>query len=467
MTPRFRESSSVQRRLVVTGALELTSPCHLGGRDADATSEQPILRDNKGSPYLPGTTLAGLLRGALGELDRAQANVLFGGEVGDEEGYPSALMIDDAPSTLGVQTPTELRDGVKINQETGTADDKAKFDVELLPPGTRFSLSFELALGDSTQPALEGLVRVMDLLERGEIQLGARTRRGFGACKAFGWSLTDYDTSTKEGMLAWISRGLCQTPEGWATCNAEPMRDAAALAKRLGASIPESASLQKKFSVRLTLDIDGSILIRSGGHDPREPDATHLHRLAVEGEKQTQAPVISGTSLAGALRHRCLRIAKTLEREDAEDLINTMFGRVERASKVRVAEALIEGGRPLRHTRVRIDPWTGGALESFLFTEDAWYGGTVTLDVALVHPERAHRALLLLALRDLATGDLPIGGESGVGRGRLRAKSSAPFATCDGEGKSASLFLEEGGAVRVEPQGAFDQDFESLSGRAS
>jgi hypothetical protein len=51
-------------------------------------------------------------------------------------------------------------------------------------------------------------------------------------------------------------------------------------------------------------------------------------------------------------------------------------------------------------------------------TEDS----EVDLVLTLRNPNDAEIGLLVLLLKDLWTGDLPIGGESGVGRGRLRGR---------------------------------------------
>lgn len=136
------------------------------------------------------------------------------------------------------------------------------------------------------------------------------------------------------------------------------------------------------------------------------------------------------------------------------------------ASRVAIKEARILGGHVLRHTRVRIDPWTGGAVEGLLFTEDAHYGGSVAIEISLqeTDPEETHgapaRALLLLAARDLACGDLSVGGEGGVGRGRLHPIEGRPFATVSEP--PVDLYLEPDGTVRCEPPDAFEQDFAAL-----
>lgn len=94
------------------------------------------------------------------------------------------------------------------------------------------------------------------------------------------------------------------------------------------------------------------------------------------------------------------------------------------ASRVQVDETLIEGTPPdWVQARVSIDRFTGGALDGALFTEKPIFGVNgvvVTLNLRLINPEPGEIGLLLLALKDLWTGDLPIGGERSIGRGRLQ-----------------------------------------------
>ena len=48
----------------------------------------------------------------------------------------------------------------------------------------------------------------------------------------------------------------------------------------------------------------------------------------------------------------------------------------------------------------------------------------IKIDILIQNPEGAQIGMLLLLLKDLWTGDLPLGGESSVGRGRLCGKSA-------------------------------------------
>jgi CRISPR/Cas system CSM-associated protein Csm3 (group 7 of RAMP superfamily) len=104
------------------------------------------------------------------------------------------------------------------------------------------------------------------------------------------------------------------------------------------------------------------------------------------------------------------------------------------ASKVTVDETKVGGnattdklvagpGETMYQTRVRIDRFTGGAFETALFEEAPVYGKRDTRVGFRLHvrqPELHEIGLLLLVLKDLWTGDLPVGGEASVGRGRLR-----------------------------------------------
>ncbi len=484
MKAHFQNHREIVSRVCIQGLLELSSTCHLGGADASAASDQPLLRNSEGRPYLPGTTLTGLLRSALEEVDCAASVALFGASWRNAQGKQARLLMNDAAVAASGTVSTEFRDGVRIDPASGVAADKKKFDLELLPVGTRFRLCLELDLHGNREydeVLLRGLLLLLHALEEGRIKLGARTRRGFGETQIVAdpagnrWHIEEYPVATEEGLQAWLGRGLDGLPADWPAVQPIPCQDAAALARHWKFALPAFPAIPA-FEVRLHLMQAGSLLVASEGHDPEEPDRSHLQRLRLGNGGDRFEPVLPATSLAGALRNRCLRIAQTLSRRrngKARELVNWMFGpeeikKDERAwsSRVEIREVPIRAGRSLRHTRVRIDPWTGGAVERLLFTEDAYYGGSVTIDVRLLEgsPEDESmgpaRALLMLAVRDLASGDLSLGAEGGVGRGTWRPIAGRSFARTTAP--RAELSLEGDGAVRCEPADAFDEDFAAL-----
>jgi len=70
----------------------------------------------------------------------------------------------------------------------------------------------------------------------------------------------------------------------------------------------------------------------------------------------------------------------------------------------------------------------------------------VELELELRNPKDYEIGLLLLLLKDLWTGDLPIGGESSIGRGRLQGLSA------EISRKSEYWEIKEGGQVTEDVQ---------------
>lgn len=432
-------SRQIAARIVINGNLLLESPVHLGNGDQGAEVDLPLLRDARsGVPLLQGSSLAGALRNYLrayefgfrnseqrstSQDNRSRlfhlAELLFGGVKGDPEGDQSLLIVDDA---LAVDTLGEIRDGVRIDASTRTALPDFKYDLELLPPGTRFPLRFELLLPDDTEraTALRGaLALALGALERGEIPLGARKTRGYGRCRVDEWQITTYALRTsRQDLVAWLA---AEHP-GWGF---EPTT---APVTTLDATLEQPSDTQDKrrvFTITFEAELASPLLIRSDEIIPgadQQPDAMHLR----DGLGR---PVISGTSLAGVLRARAQRILNALHPGGRQSLLDSLFGRdllgrngEPTASRLLVDEAPIVGGSPLVQNRVSIDRFTGGAYDTALFSEAPHIGGGAQLGFTIQDPSDADKGLLLLLLKDLWTGDLVIGGTANVGRGRLRGR---------------------------------------------
>lgn len=413
---KWRESRNIIERIVVEGTLTLTTPAHLGNGDVSVATDLPVYRDSRnGRPILTGSSLAGALRRYLAQIDPGQAEQLFGdvGAGSDAEAIGSALTVEDA---YGSATSAEFRDGVAIDSKTRTAEDGKKYDFELIPAGVTFSLRLELACERDERDMLKSaLATALKGLEDGAIHLGKRKTRGLGRCNVAIWTVKFYDMGQPADLLAWI-------------------KDAAPKETRQGAiSVVLGVTAKAApggLSLRATFVLDGSsLLIRSAGGSADAPDLVHLR----SGGK----PIVSGTSLAGALRARALRIANTLGSAKASSFIDGLFGprlvgrtgkAMAMASRLEVSEVeIINGSTDQVQSRVAIDRFTGGAYPSALFQEQPVFGRPdtrLTMQFDLREPADAEIGLLLLLLKDLWTGDLPLGGESSVGRGRLKGRTA-------------------------------------------
>jgi CRISPR/Cas system CMR subunit Cmr4 (Cas7 group RAMP superfamily) len=425
---KHEATRNIAKRLVVTGILKLTAPAHLGNGDTEGSTDMPLLRDAlEDRPLLMGTSLAGALRAYLlartkgykqneqrrrKNEDKSIIELLFGGASGDEEGDQSPLIIDDA---LGDVFVAEIRDGVRIDASKRIAQDKFKYDGEFLPPGTSFALRFELLLNkEDPEQRLSALGDALAALENGEIAIGARKTRGFGRCRVNEWKLITYNLSaSRADLLAWLT-----ADHDWPEFSQPQIRIGKA-ADILG-TLP-TPDARNFFGLTATFSLASPLLIRSeepltdGDH---QPDFAHLHNGRGE-------PIVSGTSLAGVLRARTQRIVRTLRL--SENLVDELFGKDmllhkdnPTASRLIVEEAVIQKSKPLVQNRVAIDRFTGGAFDTALFAEAPEIGGEVELKFQIHNPKPSEIGLLLLLLKDLWTSDLPLGGASNIGRGRLR-----------------------------------------------
>ncbi len=427
-------------RWVVRGTLTLETALHLGGEGTERV-DMPVLRDPRdGRPLLPGTTFAGALRSALadrlagyGKAEPKEVATLFGGARGDDEGHQSPLIVFDALGKLPGEHGIEVRDGVAVSPATGVAEDRKKYDYEVLPAGATFEVRLDLVLpaapigpGEDRpleQALLQCLAAALDAFTHGENGFGAKRSRGLGRVSAR-WTAKRFDLESREGWIAWVlsdhEHPFAATPEQ------DRILDAlkAAAPEDLGPlSLPDDA--RRRVVIDLNLRVEHDILVRSPGTDPGAPDVSHL----LSGG----AAILPGTSLAGVMRSHALRIAKLIckDKGDADNWINRLFGpRFEgqrptketqpRASRLRISEVRLDGGRPQRQVRIAIDRFTGGVVDSALFDEQTDAGGRANVRLELRNPRPGELGLVLLVLKDLLDGSLPVGGTVSVGRGVLR-----------------------------------------------
>ncbi|HMV85112.1 MAG TPA: RAMP superfamily CRISPR-associated protein [Blastocatellia bacterium] len=427
-------SRRIVSRIVVEGDLVLQTPAHFGNGDGDDIVDMPLMLDpldeaeGRITPLLTGASLAGALRSYLREVEcgygsagnKAPLSIaLFGGSQADD-GEQSPLIVDDSRGTNGA---IEFRDGVAINTQSRTAHDGKKYDLQLWAAGTCFPLRFELAIReyDDAEKLRQALVTALGGLSKNDgITLGMRKRRGYGAVTVADWRVREWNLKEPVELLDWLENGAVSITAQDSLENA------------LGAALPTDA--RDSFTIEATFALDGSLLIRSEGRSADNgPDAVHLKARKADGVNV--ASVLSGTSLAGVLRARACKILKTLGDKDAKAHIDAIFGAdmTDRpaqpwASRLNVTEQVISKVREdFVQNRVSIDRFTGGALDTALFNEQPVFGdkdSRLTMTLHLRQPEDAEIGLLLLLLKDLWTGDLTVGSESSVGRGRLQGISA-------------------------------------------
>ena len=403
------KNDGITQRIYVLGTLETASPLMIGSGEDDWADMQ-VMRGWggwDGMPFIPASAIAGVLRHFANEAqlaDKKIINLLFGKKVNAKDDTTQSLITCYDLFPTSHVTPV-IRDGVRLDYETKTAVDKAKYDYEIVERGQQFEFTFEIAFRQchtEQQDEMRQLVMALcSAMMKKQIALGAKTRRGFG------------EVCLKEAKM--LTLNMPQDAKKWIDFKWRSNED---FEENHAETIsPKTWSNPHNTDISVTFDIPYSILIRHESGDPSAPDVTHL--------TSNGQPIISGTSWSGALRHAVHRLLHDMGKGDKSDSILTnLFGNVNettktaKASWVRIKkESLIMGGQSLTYTRNKIDRFTGGVVDSALFDEQPHYGGKVTLDISIKDAQDWQKGLLLLALKDLGNGIQPIGGEANVGRG--------------------------------------------------
>lgn len=423
---KHRNQRCIIERIIVKGYLVLQTPACLGSGDTDSDVDLAILRDSiEDKALLMGSSIAGALRNYLCEFSNGynatETSLLFGAQRSDDDGEQSPLIIDDALSSAQIQV--ELRDLVRINSITRTAEEGAKFNFEVLEAGTKFEISFELLINSNSnrEQLLRELLIVLQGLEKGEIPIGMKKRRGFGRCCVKQWQVWKFNLQDHKQRKEWLNFPHWTT--GLLTEYPDNIYNSIQEALDV---LPVTDDKRTRLTIEAIFTLASPLLIRSGQASvDKAPDVVHL-KSRRQGELIS---VLSGTSLAGVLRHRAERIIKTLHKD--KSIIDKIFGtdfttnKTEQviASRLTVDEVEINDTTDLIQNRIAIDRFTGGALHGALFDEQPIFGNDNTklvIKLELRQPDNHEVGLLLLLLKDLWTGDLPVGGTSSIGRGRLQ-----------------------------------------------
>ncbi len=243
-------------RLRMEGLLTTRTGLHIGagGSGDPLATDLPVVRDGSGRPYVPGSSLKGVVRSAAeallhgapfagkpGEPDLWSCRMMSGApcvdhntvesireekeaeskrreptdpamdvgrEVAEEVwgrsctvcrlfgslAMASRVRFPDLP-LVGDLPGMELRNGVGIDRDKGLAADKVLYDFEAVPPGTSFRLTVILDNPEDSDAGL--LLYLLHEMDQGNLALGGKTSRGLGQVRIAWESLVE--TSLREG----------------------------------------------------------------------------------------------------------------------------------------------------------------------------------------------------------------------------------------------------------------------------
>ena len=433
------KQESIAAKIVAEGELVLDAPLLIGsGGGAEGEDDKGIhvLRNKEGIPYIPGTSLAGVLR-AFVEADDPEAGALIFGTPQDR--YSNAVLeLQSALSIYDVKLSnarTIVRDGVSIDGVTGVAVEHHKFDYEAIDSGAHGILQLEITLRGIHAAEQENLDAALERLRGrllGGFYLGAHTTKGFGRAHMSNLTVNRYDFRQPKDVLAWLS----------------PERKESSCHEQYEGNTEQRVYAAEDFVIDADFALAHSLIIRD--YDKATRDAQSSGDTTISAVMKTDSRrryIIPGTSLKGVLRHRSDYIlqqlgAATLPSEAwplgrEEALVEYTMGpspetmklrpiEAKRRSRFLVDEAVItQGVIAKEQSRNRIDRFTGGTIDTALFTtKPIWQKKreepVVRLHFGVKAAESWEAGLALLLLKDLWLGRTVIGGEKSIGRGTLK-----------------------------------------------
>ncbi len=239
----MNDFSSFKNRYILKANIKFESPLHIGiGISLEpAETDSPIIKRDE-IPYIPGSSIKGILRtffekflrrmdsqklrlngqriwacDILTEEDRCisprkglnpnrisieelENESKENGKINEEKltqkilenlctacrlfgshEMASKIYIKDAYLVQEKAFKTEIRDGVAIDRDTGTTKVGAKFDYEVIPPGSKFQFEAILENVDDWEVGLLGMI--LKFWERSGINIGGKSSTGLGWSK--------------------------------------------------------------------------------------------------------------------------------------------------------------------------------------------------------------------------------------------------------------------------------------------
>lgn len=406
--------------------MKLLSPISVGNGD-DFLTDHDCIKNSKGIPFIPGSTLAGVFLHYLSNENKK----IFTPKINDEF-KQSPYFISDANVYKENHTDrinTSIRDGIKLDENKIT-EDGAKFDFEIVETGTTFDFRIEITIRENDN--IEKMKKVVDIIlngiNNGEVLFGYKSKRGYGKAKIIESKVKEFNTEDLENLILFDKYDINNYDDY---------------------SIAKENNESKYDYIKFELKQLGGISIKRYSARAGEVDFEHI--------TSNGKPVIPGTSWNGLIKSQ---IKKYLENDilyQSGIILTEWFGKEKgketegKASNVIIEESEIKNATKIELTRNKIDRFSGGVSDKALFSEVAYYNGETTLGIkvkkSIKEDEDNSRIIGLIALviKDIDNGLIALGGQTAIGRGMFKVME----ATINGESFDLDNAIEKiiGGAL--------------------
>lgn len=459
---------------IFSGRLFLESPFAVGSGLSSALCDRLILRDKKGKPYIPGTTLTGILRQTARQFlgcddDHPDIVTVFGQSSALEEGQAARLIIRDAINLEESGCESEFREHVAIDREKGVSKEKSLFNEEVGQRQMAFSFycRCDWEGEDDQSQALSLMCRIIQYLGEDGGSLGGRIGVGLGRFKLkdielfeFQWSdiasLTEWLKSDGSRPVAGVKKNIEDfiTPSHRCTSSALKLR----IKGKLRPIEPVLVKIEtsQEWCRRKYVDLNGlSLQEGNWNQDEIEVDSAFVRTWGDRGERNLA--YLPGSSLRGSLRSHAEKIIRTLVYYEFQkinragqynshkgapldpgeggeaNLLENLFGTREKGGVFTVGEAYPENpvafeNRLKLEDFVAIDRFRGGAAEQQKFNARPFFPKGIddsSGDLEFYLEVRAGAedweiGLIALVLKDLRDGLIRVGYGKRKGFGKVK-----------------------------------------------
>jgi CRISPR/Cas system CMR subunit Cmr4 (Cas7 group RAMP superfamily) len=418
-----------KKRYIANIAIETLAPLKVGSSDIDMLQDSPVQKDFNNMPMILGTSIAGVLRK---EFDVNFANDIFGDENSLKKDYKAsriiisnALLCDEnmkVTETLELNKSEFLkhfdnlpiREHVKITHK-GVADTEntSKFDEEVVFKGSRFRFRIELIADENDKQIFRDVLKAINSKT---FRLGGGTTKGFGDVKV----LKEFSTYDVFDLNSEAYRGKSSS-----------------LNTTYDKELPLDAKEDIGYEIyTLKIKPDDFFMFGSGfGEDDIKMTPVYEKVIDYENKKLgDKEMLIPASSIKGALSHRTAfhynkKNNLYVGNPDAKERITQIFGAAknedgEHKGKILISDCFKSDNEKTKvFDHVSIDRFTGGGIEGALFNEKTIYDDRVyEIEILLQKDIQAQYIEAFEdALKDIATGMLPLGGTVNKGHGVFKS----------------------------------------------
>lgn len=424
-------SAMTYRRVIIKGTLTTTTALHigtgeLGENPENKVSYNTIVLDAQHNPYIPGSSLRGLLASQL--IESEQKKHWFGDarqrSDAETQGKMGALRIYDAVSS---SANTHFMSRTSIEPTTQAAKHHHLATHHLVDAGTTFTLEIGFDTWSASAPIkTQDIESLLGLLERlNGAQMGTGKSVGQGILT---WKLDTVSGLSTDAYQHWLGHN-------WVVSNAiQPLNSAFKLIQGLSPSACEALLAEVWTTQAFTLRPLSPILI----NNPFDPELKSEEQGAPKQVflKQGHTAIIPASTLKGWFRAHCRRILLTLLQHHTQvndevceyvdrQLLDALWGGTDTGEgHIRFYDATVNFMDQDQHLQTfnAVDRFTGGVKEGALYTAKALWIETpfkASLHFRETKLEGWMKLLLLFVWRDAAEGDLVLGWGKSKGYGKL------------------------------------------------